>query len=203
MKTLTILLAATVLALGLLQLRPAPAAFAQGGSASGGATRVGVVDLQAVLNGSDQFAAMQERQQERARDLQARLQEKQNQVKAGQNQLDALGPGTPAWDAKRREVLEAAAGVQAWEQIAKQLEGSEQAREFLALYEKADAAIAAVAAERGLGVVLAGGQLPDLGALARADRSQITAILQNRKVLYSSAEVDLTQAALLRLNAGG
>ena len=199
MKTLTILLAAAVVALGLLQLRPAPV-VAQGAS-GGEATRVGVVDLQAVLNGSDEFAAMQERQQDRGRELQEELQRRQGEVKAGQNQLDALGPDTPAWEAKRREVLEAAAGTQAWEQIAKQIEGGDQAREFLSLYEQADAAVAAVAQERGLDVVLAKSDLPDLGQLARADRNQITAILQNRKVLYSSDRVDVTQAVLLRLNA--
>ena len=201
MKTLTILLAATVVALGLLQLRPAPL-IAQGAS-GGEATRVGVVNLQAVLDGSDQLATMRERQQARGQELQAELERKQGEVKAGQNQLDALGPETAAWEAKRREVLEMAAGVQAWEQIAKQIEGSEQAREFLTLYEKADAAIAAVAAERGLDVVLAASELPDMGQLARADRNQITAILQNRKVLFHSPQVDVTQAALIRLNAGG
>ena len=200
MKTLTILLAATVVALGLLQLRPAPV-VAQAGAA--GAMAVAVVDLQALLNNSDPFKKMQDAQAARAQELQDELQKRQGEVKAAQNQLDALGPETPAWEAKRREVLEMAAQAQAHDQIQKQIEGGEQAREFLELYEKANAAVEAVAKERGVDVVLAASELPDMGQLARADRNQITAILQNRKVLFSSDRADLTQAALVRLNANG
>lgn len=199
MRTLTILLSCAVVALGLLQLRPA-AVVAQA-EGTGEPMRVATVDLQNLINNSARFRAMQEQQQARGQALQQELQRRQGEVQSGQNQLDALGPGTAAWEAKRREVLEMAAGVQAWEQISKQIEGSEQAREFLALYEAADSAVSAVAEERGIDLVLATSELPDLGQLARADRNQITAILQNRKVLHSSARADLTQAALIRLNA--
>jgi len=198
MKTLTLLLAAAVLALGLLQLRPAPV-VAQ--AAAGEGMRIGTVDLQALLNNSKRFERMQEAQQARGQERQDELQRRQGEVKAGQNQLDALGPDTAAWEAKRREVLEMAAGVQAWEQISKQIEGNEQSRAFLGLYEAANAAVEAVAKERGLDVVLAISDLPDMAQLARADPNQITAILQNRKVLYNSDRSDVTQAALLRLNA--
>ncbi len=174
MKTLTILLAATVVALGLLQLRPAPV-VAQAGAA--GAMSVAVVDLQALLNESDHFKKMQDAQAARAQELQAELQKKQGEVKAAQNQLDALGPDTAAWEAKRREVLAMAAQAQAHDQIQKQIEGGERAREFLELYEKANAAIAAVAKERGVDVVMAGGALPDMGQLARAGQDQITNVL--------------------------
>lgn len=199
MKTLTILLGASVVALGLLQLRPAPVVAQAGGS--GDAMRVATVDLQTLLNNSDRFEKMQEQQQARGQALQQELQRRQGEVQSGQNQLDALGPDTPAWEAKRREVLEMAAGVQAWDQISKQIEGGEQAREFLSLYERANAAVEAVAQERGIDLVLATSELPNMAQLARADRNQITAILQNRKVLYSSDRADLTQAALIRLNA--
>ena len=199
MRTITILLAAAVVALGLLQLRP-EAVVAQA-TAGGEASRVATVDLQRVLNESDRFARMQEDQQARQQKLADEQQQKQGEVKASQNQLDALGPDTPAWEAKRREVLEMAAGVRAWEEISKQIESSEQARDFLSLYEAANAAVEAVAKERGVDVVLATADLPEMSTLVRADRNQISAILQNRKVLYAGDRADLTQAVLLRLNA--
>ncbi|BAM02875.1 OmpH family outer membrane protein [Phycisphaera mikurensis] len=202
MKTLTLLLAAAVLALGLLQLRPQPV-VAQAGSSATPAAGVGVVDLQAVLDGSDRFKQMQEARQARQQRFAEEMQRRQGEVKGVQNQLDALGPATPAWEAKRREVLEMAANLQAYEQISKQIEGTDQSREFLDLYERATAAVAAVAEDRGLDLVLESSDLPEMEQLVRADRNQITAILQNRKVLYSSDKVDLTQAVLLRLNANG
>ena len=97
-----------------------------------------------------------------------------------------------------------AAGVQAWEQVSRQIEGSEQAREFLeALREGQRGRRRTWRRSVAIDVVLATSDLPDMGQLARANRDQITAILQNRKVLFSAGRMDVTQAVLIRLNANG
>ena len=81
------------------------------------------------------------------------------------------------------------------------MENSQRSREFLALYEAASAAVAQVAQDRGIDIVIVTSELPDMAQLARAESQQIAAILQNRKVLYSKDSADITQAVLARMNA--
>lgn len=166
-----------------------------------GPTAVAVVDLNNVINGSKQFQSLQAEQQSRDASRAEEAQSKQAELEKLKADLDLLAPGTPAHENKTRDLLEKAAAAQGWNSVAQQLENSRRSREFLALYESANKASAAVAQDRGLDIVLATGQLPDMQQLARAEAQQIAAILQNRKVIYNKANVDITQAVLTRMNA--
>lgn len=164
-------------------------------------TTVSVVDLNAVINGSRQYAAMQANQADREARRQEEGQTRQTELEKLKGDLDLLAPGSAAHESKQRELLEKAAGAQAWNNVSQQLENNQRSREFLGLYESANAAAAAVAQDRGIDIVMVTGQLPDLQQLARAEAQQIAAILQNRKVLYAADDVDITQATLARMNA--
>ena len=193
-----VIVAAVAAALGIASFTALSGATAQNGATP---TAVAVVDLNQVLTQSAGYASMQAEQETRQADQQSEAESKQAEVAAIQNQLDTLGVGTPAWDAKRRELLEKATEVRAWAQVSQQLENGTRSREFLALYEAANAAVAAVATERGIDIVMTAGTLPDLQQLANADPQQIQAVLQNRKVIFNKESVDITQAALTRMNA--
>ncbi len=164
-------------------------------------TAVAVVDLDEVIKGSKQFQALQSEQQSRVTARENEAKGKQAELEKLKADLDLLAPGTSAHESKTQELLEKAAAAQGWNSVSQQLEASRRAREFLALYEAANKASAAVAQDRGIDVVLSTGQLPDMAQLARAEAQQIMAILQNRKVIYSKDAVNLTQAVVSRMNA--
>lgn len=193
-----VIVSAVAAALGLATFSALPGATAQNGAT---ATVVAVVDLNQVLKNSKAFATMQAAQQTRQTEQQTELETRQGEIAALNSQLDTLGVGTPAWDAKRRELLETATEARAWSEVNKQLENGTRGREFLGIYEAANAAVAAVAADRGIDIVLTAGALPDLKQLAGADPQQIAAVLQNRQVLYNTEAIDISQAVLTRFNA--
>ncbi len=164
-------------------------------------TAVAVVDINAVITGSKRNAALQADQATRDQTRKTEGQAKQTQLEKLKSDLDLLAPGSSAHNAKTRELLELAATAQAWNTVGQQMENSQRSREFLALYEAASAAVAQVAQDRGIDIVIVTSELPDMAQLARAESQQIAAILQNRKVLYSKDSADITQAVLARMNA--
>lgn len=164
-------------------------------------TAVAVVDLNTVITDSKQFAALQAEQAKRQEDLKTDIQTRQGEVEKLRSDRDLLAPGSDAYEAKTQELLEKGSSLQAYGQLAEQLEAGRRGREFLQLYEAANAAAGAVAQDRGIDVVMVKGTLPDMQQLARLNAQQITAVLQNRKVLYAADGVDITQATLARMNA--
>ncbi|MEM1444876.1 MAG: OmpH family outer membrane protein [Planctomycetota bacterium] len=191
-------LVVAVLAVGVVMLKGESTLIAQD---AGSPTAVATVDLNAVVS----QAKMAETQNEtRAGRDTARQQEgeaKNNAIQKGRADLDLLAPGSQARLDKEKELRALLVEAQVWQQVSQAEEQAARSREFLALYEAANAAVEAVAKDRGLDIVLTAGQLPDLAQLARADAQQIAAVLQNRKVLYSSEGADITQAVLARMNA--
>jgi Skp family chaperone for outer membrane proteins len=175
-----------------------PSEAQSGGS---GATTVAVVDLQAVFNASKQQNAIQSGQTARAEKLQGEVKTRQEEVQRLQSQLDTMTPNSDAWESKRTEVLNKSVELQAWAQVSEQLEGRQRTREFVGLYDSANKAVSAVANELGIAVVLQTGTLPSNEQLAQAQPQQLVALLQNRKVLHHTAQVDITQQVIARMNS--
>jgi Skp family chaperone for outer membrane proteins len=164
-------------------------------------TAVATVDLNAVISQSKANTAQEEARAGRDAARQTEGQTKNVALQKAQADLDLLAPGSQARQDKQNELQSMLIEARVWEQMSQAQEQATRSRNFLAMYEAANEAVAAVAEERGLDIVLTAGQLPEMSRLAQADAQQIAAILQNRKVLYTSAQADITQAVLARMNA--
>lgn len=171
-----------------------------GGQAGGSAqsTKVAVVNLQDVINNADRQALNRTNNQQRAEDLQAEQKSRQEAIVSLQNQIDPLEPGSSAWRAKRDEIQQKTLELRVWAEMQEQNNQLEQARQFATLYRNASDAASTVAEELGYDVVLQAGELPDL---MRLNIQQLQTVVQTRKVIYSSAQVDITEAVLQRVNA--
>ncbi|MEM8782005.1 MAG: OmpH family outer membrane protein [Planctomycetota bacterium] len=191
-------LVVAVLIVGIPMLKGGSALIAQD---AGSPTAVATVDLNAVITQSKGSAAQEQVRAGREAQRQEEGTALNERVQKLRADLDLLAPGSQARLDKEKELRELAVEAQVWQQVAQAEEQASRSREFLQLYEAANDAVAAVARDRGVDVVLTAGQLPDLAQLARADAQQIAAILQNRKVLFNSETVDITQAVLARMNA--
>lgn len=171
-----------------------------GGQAGGQATptSVAVVNLQEVINQCSQQAAFRADNQAKAQSLQAEQQNRQQQIAAITTALDPLQPRSDAWNKKREELQQKTLEMQVWVQMQEQNNQLEQARQFAEIYVAANEAAASIAQSAGYDIVLQGGDLPDL---LRLNIQQLQTVVQTRKVLYSSDQVDITNAVLQRVNA--
>lgn len=191
-------LVAAVLIVGIPTLKGGSTLIAQDSSSP---TAVATVDLNAVITQSKASTAQEQSRAGREAQIQTEGQSKNDQLQKLRADMDLLAPGSSARQAKEKELRAALVEAQVWQQVSQAEEQATRSREFLALYEAANQAVAAVAKDRGVDIVLTAGQLPDLAQLARADAQQIAAILQNRKVLYNAQSADITQSVLARMNA--
>ncbi|MEL7087672.1 MAG: OmpH family outer membrane protein [Planctomycetota bacterium] len=171
-----------------------------GGQSGGEAapTRVAVVNMQEVINNSDQQAANRAKNQQLGTDLQTEQKERQDAIVKLQNEIDPLEPGGDAWRAKRDQIQQKTLELRVWAEMQTQNNQLEQARQFAVLYRNVNEAAGQVAQEMGYDVVLQAGELPDL---MRLNVEQLQSVVQSRKVIYSSDQVDITAAVLSRLNA--
>jgi Skp family chaperone for outer membrane proteins len=167
-----------------------------GGSAS--PTRVAVVDLQEVINNSDQQAAYTQTNQAKAEELRSEQQRRQQEIVTMQNAIDPLQPGSDAWRNKRNEIQQKSMELEVWARMQEQNNQLEQARQFATIYQTANEAAAAVAESAGYDVVLTTGELPDL---MRLNIEGLRTVVQSRKVVYAADRVDITAAVLQRVNA--
>lgn len=171
-----------------------------GGQAGGEAapTKVAVVNLQEIINNADQQAANRSKNQKLGEDLQAEQKTRQDAIVKLQNEIDPLEPGTDAWRAKRDQIQQRTLELRVWAEMQGQNNQLEQARQFAILYNNVTDAAGAVAQDTGYDVVLQAGELPDL---MRLNVEQLQTVVQTRKVIYSSDQVDITAAVLARVNA--
>lgn len=107
---------------------------------------------------------------------------------------DSLKPGSEAYDAKFEELTRRTLERETWQKMMDSREAQERRRLAEEIYKDALRAISQVAKDQGCHIVLNGDQTaPDL-------KADIFRQIDFRKVLYSDAAVDLTEAVLARLN---
>ncbi|MEM7577820.1 MAG: OmpH family outer membrane protein, partial [Planctomycetota bacterium] len=151
------LIVAAVLLVGIPLLKGESPLVAQD---AGSPTAVATVDLNAVIT---QSKASQAQEQSRAGRDAARQQEgeaKNSALQKARADLDLLAPGGQARLDKEKELRAMLVEAQVWQQVSQAEETAARSREFLELYEAANAAVAAVANDRGIDIVLTAGQLP-------------------------------------------
>lgn len=175
--------------------------YVNAGGQSGGQavdTKVAVVNLQEVINNSDQQAANRAKNKQNTEGLQAEQKKRQDAIVKLQNEIDPLEPGSDAWRSKRDQIQQKTLELRVWAEMQQQNTQLEQARQFAVLYKNVSDAAGAVAKDMGYDVVIQAGELPDL---MRLNVEQLQQVVQTRKVIYSSDQADITDEVVARVNA--
>ncbi|MCC6670085.1 MAG: OmpH family outer membrane protein [Planctomycetes bacterium] len=168
-----------------------PAGSAQQGAAGALTPAViGVVDLEKVAGGYKRAEELQGEYRREAEGLEAELRERAKTLDGLKADRDALEKGTRAWieaDIKHRSL------IGQLEMAKERYEGYLRERQYRTLtliYDDVRAAIAQVATQRGIDVVLRlrGNESGDKAPLGQVLRDQ-----ESREVLYSSPKLDLTE----------
>lgn len=202
MKTKLIILAATCfgLTLALLQAQTIPAASGPASAPATGPalpTRVAVCDVAAVF-----------RNYERLRDLNQIFRQKTDALKAEddrraklstdlQKELADLKAGSKQYQTKLEEIDKTNVERAVWQQYQKQLLDREHRQASEDMFREILAAVSQVARERGYDLVLA----RDSVDVASQTEQELFDKMIQRKCLYSSPQIDLTEDVAQRVNA--
>jgi Skp family chaperone for outer membrane proteins len=163
-----------------------------------GPTRVATVDLQAVFAGLSAQQQHQAQLQQRRTELQQQQTQRQQTIEGLQADLDLLQPGTDAYTAKEDELAAAAIELQTWLQFEQRRILRQEQVHVVGLYRSSMQAISDVAQANGYALVMFDSADPDFNQIQAAE--QLRELIQNRKVLYHSPQIDITQQIIQRMN---
>lgn len=193
MKPTRVLLAATALALTfgaavLVTAQSAPAARP---------TSIAVVDLSAVLNKLEEKTSVEADLQVQTQQLKQEQTVKEQEINQLRADLDVLSPDSEAYQSKQEALEEKTVELQAWTAYQTQKLNRQAAEQIERLYRKMLEAVEQTAKARGCDLVLFKEQAVNFRG---AKREQLPLLIQNRKVLYSAPDLDLTQEVLTLMN---
>lgn len=160
-------------------------------------TVTAVVDVSAVINGLDAKLQVEAELQAQVDAGNAELRSREEQVRQLQADLQLMSPGTAAFEAKRDEFDHKIIELQTAQNYQKQRVNREYSRQFGKLYTGVLDAIDRVAQASGYELVLF--LEPDID-FANVPREQLPAVIQSRKVLYSSQALDITEQVRTMMN---
>lgn len=163
-------------------------------------SRVGVVDLERLINGLKETEARNRELEERAANWQKELNEVVTRLKDVENQLNNVLPkgDSPERRSKSRELFELRSQAETRRRFFQEMIEAERGEIIRVMYEKVQAAVGAVAQAGAYDVVLLDDRKIDIPSLTRLE--QVNAIIQNKKVVWASAATDLTDQVMTRMN---
>jgi Skp family chaperone for outer membrane proteins len=190
------LLAGVAMACGTLailnELHAQPAASAP----ALGQTRVGVCDVVQIFSSYDRAKDMTDKLEKRRQAIQAENQTKAKDLDAINVELEGLKPGSDEYEKRFNDKARMTADLDSWQNLQKALLLRDHERLTREMYQEINDAIARVAKERDLQIVL----FRDQAELVSADSGDIMRQIASRRVLYYDGRLDVTDAVLLRLN---
>jgi Skp family chaperone for outer membrane proteins len=161
------------------------------------ATTVAVIDVSVVLNGLDEKLQVEADLQAMVDAGNADLRAREEQVRQIQGDLQLMSPGSAAFDAKRNELDRQAVEFQVMQNYQTQRVNREYSRKFGRLYLNIVDAVGRVAEANGYDLVMFKEHDIDFSGVPR---EQLPAVIQSRKVLYSSRGLDITEQVRTMMN---
>lgn len=184
--------------MGLLTLTTAAGLMGAQAASKARPVSVAVVDIKRL------FESLQEKNQIEA-DLNSRRQklaDESNRRKAELEQMKSdletvLQPNTPAYNEKQNEMERKAIDFQAWVQYQNNRLARENVLQSESLYLRMSDAIGQVAKDNGYDMVLFKEREVSFSG---AKPEQLTALIQGRKVLWASDDLDVTDLVIQKMN---
>ncbi|MEO0587765.1 MAG: OmpH family outer membrane protein [Planctomycetota bacterium] len=169
----------------------------RGQSGAAPQTSIAVVDVEAVFGGLKSLTAFEAEQSAEGAALNRELEIRSAAARAMQSDLELLTPGTEAHADKENELRLAALELRVWQQFEQERLARESIVELERTYRDIADTINRIATERGIDAVLFDQPLDELVA---ENRQQLLAQIADRKLLFASERIDLTDAVIRRMN---
>jgi Skp family chaperone for outer membrane proteins len=160
------------------------------------ASRIGVVSVRDVFNGSKKHAQYQGLLAQRVSKARAQIDELNKHVETAEAELKMTKPGTADYVKQYQAVLEARSRLQNDQELIKQQRMAEDKKWFEDLYQEALKAIDALSKEKGLDLVLERSE-PRFPLASE----EVWSTVATHKVLYGGGCVNLTNDVIDRIDA--
>jgi len=170
-----------------------PVSFAQ---VAGGGGSVVVCDVVSVFNDYDRAKDLSEDFRQRSEAISHERDKRAARIKAMQEELGGLEPGSDDYEPLLQNVQREAIEAEAWQQYKMTLAARDHHRLTTEMYEEILTMVQAIAEQQGYSLVL----FREGRSTQTESLQQLLGQVENRKVLYSSPRIDVTQMVLARLN---
>ena len=159
--------------------------------------RTGVVNMQKVLIEGDKNKSWDIMIQAEAEGMRSELTQLRNEILAGDEKLKTKSPDSSDYTRLSRELMEKTATLKAKEEFFQQDMMSRQQRWAEKSFKEVLKATEAVAKDKGLDIVL----VKEEYQWPLNNANELMLVMRTTKVLYSSEELDVTDAVLATWNA--
>lgn len=160
------------------------------------ASKIGVVSIRDVFNGSKKHALYQAQTAKRMAQVKIEIEDGNKRLDTAEADLKALKPGTAEYVKQYQVVLELRSKLQTQQEVLKQQRMAEDKKWFEDLYQETLKSIDAIAKEKGLDLVLERTE-PKFPIASE----EVWSTVSTNKVLYAGGCVDLTNDVIARVDA--
>ena len=157
---------------------------------------IGVVNMVRVFNDCEQTTAIKDRLTAERAGLEAEANQRKEKIGAKEKELDAYHPDSPEWTKCSEEMLQLQTSANVWAKMEEARVARVEKHWVEKNYNDITDAVAAVAKEHGLALVLMREELD----LDIPDANRLRLQIINRKVVYYDAQLDVTDAVLKKVN---
>jgi len=172
-------------------------AAGQNAPAAGGAQKIATANPSKIFFGMKEKTDVQQRLAEDRKKLVDEERSRQQKVRDLQAALELIKPDAPQYEASNKEFTEAAIAFKNWGEFSQAQSARSEKQQTKLLFDKITAAIAEIAKERGIDLVIA--EQPPVN-IEKISTDQLTQLMAQRQVLYTSATADLTPDVIARLD---
>lgn len=183
---------ATVLCATLLSAGPA-----QPGSQRSYSPNIAVVNLAALFDQYQMTRDLEQMFDEKRQIVTTEAEKRRDHLNVLRNGLERFKPGTSDYRGREEELVRAEIEYQVWLEMQERLLKEQHKNWLQIIYRDTQEAVASLAAERGIDLVLTYDVLEEDAPDSVAFKQQILL----KKVIYASSRVDLTEAVLQAVNA--
>ena len=199
MKTISFILAGLIAGASLSF--QAPPAAAQAAAAPAKPLRIAVANQARIFNEMAETKALQGRMVEEQKKIVATEKEKRAVIEQLRAQRDQLKPDHPQAEEINNQLLNASLDYKLWGESQKAMAEARQKRQIRQLFEKVQNAVAEVAKNESIDLVLAEQRDPLAAKLDTISLEQLQGAFLSKDVLYASKESDISDKVLALLDA--
>jgi Skp family chaperone for outer membrane proteins len=181
---------------------PGPAAAAAAPAPSG-PIRIAVANPARVFNEMQETKSLQAKMVEDEKRFTAEKQDREKQIEQLKTSRQNLNPSHPQYEELSNQFLKATIEYKVWVDSRRLIAEQTQKRQMKMLFEKIQDAIAEVAKDRQVDVVIADNKdpLPSDATLEQVDIRALRGAILSKEVLFAGPRADLTDAVLTLLDA--
>jgi Skp family chaperone for outer membrane proteins len=164
-------------------------------------TRVATANIQKIFSEIQEIKDLNAKWKNEGANVEAQNQEKKQKIRDLEAAREALKPDSPAYQQKNDEWMKEYIDYQAWVQITQVNRVRQQNLQTLQIFNKIQAAVAEVATQRGIDLVMTD-QHPEVPENAQNLKpEEVKALIGARNILYVNGQIDITADVIANLDA--